>query len=220
MRNHEVAWAAAEALEAMEKARRAKEVIAAEMRARGLELLPVEGHPTRRAWQRPPGHEKRTGLTPPTPPPSLPESLAEQARQDLMEQRKRELGAQYDRLLSDLVSAVQADPSFARKVIDAVRDAASERVDPAQFDRDFEGAYDAFMRNQQFGSVDILKMRRALPQYSREVFDRELARLRKEERFYLQTMDGRHRQPTPEEKESAIEDRGEQWYYVKRWFRD
>ena len=41
------------ALDTLEKARRAKEEVAAEMRARGLELLPVKGHPRRRAWQRP-----------------------------------------------------------------------------------------------------------------------------------------------------------------------
>ena len=84
------------------------------------------------------------------------------------------------------------------------------------FGEDFERVFDRLSRNRTFGVVELWALREALPAYPRAAFDQELAKLRQAGRFELWTADGRHHAITPQEHDAAIEERGQQYYYVVR----
>lgn len=93
---------------------------------------------------------------------------------------------------------------------------AKVRTAGAGFATDFEREFDRLSRNRTFGVVELWALRDAMPTHSRAVFDRELVKLRQAGRFELWTADGRHHVITPQERDAAIEERGQQYYYVVR----
>ena len=90
-------------------------------------------------------------------------------------------------------------------------------VNETGFPEAFEAAFsklDAATGRNNF--VKLLSLRRALPQFSRAVFDRQLNALRRAGRFSLDAAEGTHDRTTSEEREAGILEAGRRLVYCAR----
>lgn len=81
------------------------------------------------------------------------------------------------------------------------------------FEREFS-RLDAESGRKNF--VKLLRLREALPQFSRTVFDRELNALRRAGRFSLDAAEGTHDRTTPEERDAGVVEAGRRLLYCAR----
>jgi hypothetical protein len=91
-----------------------------------------------------------------------------------------------------------------------------DSVNGEGFARAFKEAYDRLRRDRPFNMVELAALRRALPDFSREQFDRGLHALRKSHEFVLETYEGRHGSPSPEDLAAAIREDGRIFAFAAR----
>jgi hypothetical protein len=84
------------------------------------------------------------------------------------------------------------------------------------FDRAFETAFDHLARANRLNLVKLSALRAALPWADSAEFNQRLDVLRDQDRYVLQTFDGRHGQLTPEDEAAAIVEAGRRFVYVAR----
>lgn len=100
--------------------------------------------------------------------------------------------------------------------VSPVSASTSPSLDDA-FVRAFEATFERLdAANGGDNWVSLLDVRRAMPEYGRAEFDAALANLRRDRVFGLESVDGRHRLPSPEEIEAAIHEMGRTLLFVKR----
>ena len=90
-------------------------------------------------------------------------------------------------------------------------------VEPAEFERDFQRAFEQLdLQSGQHNYVLLHDLRRALPAIPRVEFDERLNDLRRSKRFSLDSDDGRHVRLTPEQLEAGIREANSLLVYVAR----
>lgn len=92
------------------------------------------------------------------------------------------------------------------------------QIDPrlGGFSTAFEAAFERLRRERRVNLVPLLFLRQALPTFSREDFDRNLYELRKEQRYVLESYDGRHGKPPEDQIEAGILEGGRRFIYVSK----
>jgi hypothetical protein len=80
----------------------------------------------------------------------------------------------------------------------------------------FGEAFDKLRKERRVNLVALSSLRKALPTFPREAFDRELYALRRVGQFVLETSESRHGKPKPEELEGGIEEGGRRFVYASR----
>jgi hypothetical protein len=90
-------------------------------------------------------------------------------------------------------------------------------VEPAEFERDFQTAFERLdVQSGKHNYVLLHDLRRALPGIPRGEFDERLNDLRRNKRFSLDSADGRHVRLTPEQLEAGIREANSLLVYVAR----
>jgi hypothetical protein len=84
------------------------------------------------------------------------------------------------------------------------------------FPRAFNDAFDQLRRERPLNLVELSALRRALPGFTREAFDRGLRDLRKSRQFVLETFEARHGTLSAEEAAAAIREDGRVFAFAAR----
>ena len=119
-------------------------------------------------------------------------------------------------LLDDVVGAQSSPPRDERPatVPDPPR---RDLVDVREFEALFEDAFRSIRRRERTPLVELVALRKMLPQYPKSDFDQCLRAMRqRSQRYVLETFDGRHGRLGSEAREAGISEGGNLYVYVAR----